>query len=199
MYCMCIHMYPSCLNIINQFDGYRTAAVRKPCFVRIKRNLKNPAKRLKLLCLLPFFCWPRKTHTQSYDYFMENYSNTLWVSLYLHCNSIIYWHFFVFDLHFSLYCNIRVLASFFLIDFCGQVFPRVDLHVHFPRFWWPHRPSRRSSIFLGTTPYCLRINCRRFTTSDSLLEGDYKKDLHCQEEAEMKVLFDIQNQFCRKM
>ena len=94
---------------------------------------------------------------------------------------------------------IRVLASFFLIDFCGQVFPRVDLHVHFPRFWWPHRPWRRSSIFLGTTPYCLRINCRRFTTSDSLLEGDYKKDLHCQEEAEMKVLFDIQNQFCRKM
>ena len=63
MYCMCIHMYPSCLNIINQFDGYRTAAVRKPCFVRTKRNLKNPAKRLKLLCLLPFFCWPRKTHT----------------------------------------------------------------------------------------------------------------------------------------
>ena len=45
-----------------------------------------------------FLLASKNTHTQSYDYFMENYSNTLWVSLYLHCNSIIYWHFF-FDLH----------------------------------------------------------------------------------------------------
>ena len=145
MYCMCIHMYPSCLNIINQFDGYRSSSIRKQqkiaLFCQNQKESEESTKKAKTFMFVALFCWPRKAHTHRAMIISWKATPILWVSLYLHCNSIIYWHFFVFDLHFSLYCNIRVLASFFLIDFCGQVFPQDHGRasrpscVHFPRFW----------------------------------------------------------------
>ena len=127
-------------------------AIKIALFVRTTRNLRNPLKDWKFYVAL--FCWPPKRHTRLWLFYGK-------LNLAL---VFAYWHFPV-DLH----CNIRVLPSFFSqLIFAVKPFPQESRpRVHFSAF------LIASSIFLGTTPYCLRINCRRFTTSDSLLEGTF--------------------------
>ena len=122
-------------------------AIKIALFVRTTRNLRNPLKDWK------FYVGLRKdTHTHLWLFYGK-------LNLAL---VFAYWHFPV-DLHSLQYYSCFVLILF-SIDFCGQESrPRV----HFSAF------LIASSIFLGTSPYCLRINCRRFTTSDSLLEGTF--------------------------
>ena len=173
MYCVCIHMYPSCLNIINQFDGYRSSSIRKQqkiaLFCQNQKESEESTKKAKTFMFVALFLLASKsTHTQLWlfhgkllQYFECRCICTVipsFIGIFSSLTFILaFTATFVFWPHFSW-------LIFVVKCFLKTTVARVDLLVCIFRVFDSPAGRYRPSIFLGTTPYCLRINCKRFTT-----------------------------------